>query len=383
MHMQENESADQLKTELKEIIDQILPPDENAMQKAREHQAKLAKPIGSLGRLEDLSIQLSGITGKVHNTLEKKALLTFCADNGVVEEGISISPQSVTLAQAVNLTNGRTGAGVLASSIGCDIYVYDVGINGDVRPLSDKVIDKKIAYGTKNITKGAAMTRNQALCAILTGIQAVKEVSEKGVDVIGVGELGIGNTTTSAAVLSVLSGLSAKDVTGRGGGLTDDGYLHKINVIEQAIQFNRPDPADILDVLTKVSGFDIAAMTGAFLGAASMRIPAVIDGFISAVAALCAVKLCPLTVNNLIPSHASFEIGYKTAMESMGLKPLFDLEMRLGEGSGCPIAMSILDAACSIMNHMATFEEAGINDDYLDELRSIDAFSVPVPPSHE
>ena len=357
--------------DLHEIIISVKPLDEAAMAKARERQAQLAKPPGSLGRLEDLSIQLAGITGKVHNKIEKKHLLVFAADNGVVEEGVSSAPQSVTLMQTINLTRHKTGASTLCRHFGCDITVCDVGVNADIR--APKVLNKKIAYGTRNIVKGPAMTREQAIRAIQTGMELAKSTNA---DVIGIGEMGIGNTTTSSAVLSVLLEADVEAVTGRGGGITDASFLKKKKVIKDAIAVNSPDKDDVVDVLAKVGGFDIAAMCGAFLGCAAKRCPVVIDGFISAVAALCAYKLCQNSVQYFIPSHASYEIGYKLAMDAMDLQPLFLLGMRLGEGSGCPLAFEILDAACAIINDMATFDQAGIDDGYLDEIREGDKFSV-------
>ena len=357
--------------ELNKIIASIEPLDEAAMAEARERQAQLAKPPGSLGRLEELSIQLAGITGKVHNKIEKKHLLVFAADNGVVEEGVSSAPQSVTLMQTINLTRHKTGASTLCKHFGCDITVCDVGVNADIK--EPKVLNKKIAYGTQNIVKGPAMTRAQAEQAILIGYELAKATDA---DVMGIGEMGIGNTTTSSAVLSVLLDADVDAVTGRGGGITDQSFLKKKQVIKDAIAINQPDKNDVIDVLAKVGGFDIAAMCGAFLGCAATRCPVVIDGFISAVAALCAYKLCSNSVQYFIPSHASYEIGYKLAMDAMNLQPLFLLGMRLGEGSGCPLAFEILDAACAIINDMATFDQAGIDDGYLDEIREGDKFTV-------
>ena len=357
--------------DLNDFLLAVKPLDEAAMVKARERQAQLAKPPGSLGRLEDLSIQLAGIAGKVHNKIEKKHLLVFAADNGVVAEGVSSAPQSVTRMQTINLTRHKTGASTLCKHFGCEITVCDVGVNADIKEPA--VLNCKIAYGTQNIVNGPAMTRAQALQAILTGIELAQNTDA---DVVGIGEMGIGNTTTSSAVLSVLLGADVDAVTGRGGGITDASFLKKKQVIKTAIEVNHPEKDDVIDVLTKVGGFDIAAMCGGFIGAALSRRPVVIDGFISAVAALCAYKLCPDVRDYLIPSHASYEIGYKLAMDAMELQPLFLLGMRLGEGSGCPIAFEILDAACAIINDMATFDQAGIDDGYLDEIRQGDKFTV-------
>ncbi len=359
-----------MQEKIEALVRAVQPLDQKAMLAAEAHQARLAKPPGSLGRLEELSVQLAGITGKVHNELPRKQLLVFAADNGVVAEGVSSAPQSVTMQQTINLTRGKTGAAVLAKRFGCGLTVCDVGVNADI--CESAVLNRKISYGTQNICAGPAMTREQALQAILTGAAVAENVDA---DVVGIGEMGIGNTTTSSAVLAVLLGADVDKVTGRGGGITEESFRKKKAVIRTAIAVNRPNRDDVIDALAKVGGFDLAAMCGAFLGAAASRRAAVADGFISAVAALCAVRLCPLVRGYLIPSHASFEIGYRLAMEEMTLRPLFDLGMRLGEGSGCPLAFQVLDAACAVMNSMASFDEAGINDDYLDEIRQGDQFT--------
>ena len=356
--------------ELRKLLELVSPLDETAMDAARRRQAQLAKPPGSLGRLEELSIQLAGITGNVYNQIKKKHLLVFAADNGVVSEGVSSAPQSVTLQQTINLTRAKTGASTLCKHFGCDITVCDVGVNADIKDT--KVLNRKIAYGTQNIIKGPAMTREQAVQAIMIGMELAKETEA---DVLGVGEMGIGNTTTSSAVLSVLLDADVDAVTGRGGGIADQSFQKKKQIIRTAIEINQPDKQDVIDVLSKVGGFDLSAMCGAFIGCAATHRPVVIDGFISAVAAQCAYKLCPNAVHYFIPSHASYEIGYQLAMNAMNLEPIFLLGMRLGEGSGCPLAFEILSAACAIINDMATFDEAGINDDYLDEIRQGDKFT--------
>lgn len=356
---------------LESLLALVSEPDVAAMEAARQRQAQLAKPPESLGRLEELSIQLAGITGKVHNSMDATHLLVFAADNGVVAENVSSAPQSVTLMQTINLTRAKTGASVLCKAFGAGITVCDVGVNADIRDPA--VLNRKIAYGTQNIFTGPAMTREQALTAILTGAELAMQTQA---DAIGIGEMGIGNTTTSSAVLAVLLGVDAEKVTGRGGGLTDVSFQKKKNVIRTAIALNQPNPEDVVDVLAKVGGFDLAAMCGAFIGTAASHRPVVIDGFISVVAALCAVRLCPNVRHYLVPSHASFEIGYRLAVEALELQPLFLLGMRLGEGSGCPLAFQVLKAACSIINDMATFDQAGIDDDYLEEIRQGDQFTV-------
>lgn len=350
--------------ELSTCISSIRPLDDAAMARARARQARLAKPPGSLGRLEELSVQLAGITGQDNPEVKDCHLLVFAADNGVVAEGVASAPQSVTLQQTVNLTRAKTGASVLARHFGYGITVCDVGVAAEVP--TDAVLNRKIAYGTGNIARGPAMTYAQAVRAIETGIALACETSAQA---LGVGEMGIGNTTTSSAVLAVLLGLSPEAVTDYGGGLTHEGYRRKLAVIARAIACNRPKADDVVDVLSKVGGFELAAMCGAFLGAAVSRRPVVIDGFISAVAALCASRLCPAATAFFVPSHASCEVGYQLAMQAMALRPMLALDMRLGEGSGCPLAFLLLDAACCILRDMATFEDAGIDDAYLDPVR--------------
>ena len=359
---------------LQELIEKITPLDETAMIAARERQAQLAKPPGSLGRLEDLGEQLAGITGKVHNSMDHCHLLVFAADNGVFEEGVGSTPQSVTLMQTINLTRAKTGASTLCKHFGHGITVTDVGVCVDVR--DPHVVNRKIAYGTRNLYKEPAMTREQAIEAIMIGAETAMNTPA---DALGTGEMGICNTTTSSAILSVLLDLPVEAVTGRGSGLTDEAFEYKKQVIKHAIEVNKPDPADPIDVMAKVGGFDICAMCGAFLGGAATHRPVVIDGFISVVAALCAARICPNAAKYMIPSHASYEIGYKRAMAELGLEPILLLGMRLGEGSGCPLAFEVLSAACAILNKMATFDEAGIDDDYLDELREGDKFTVEDP----
>ena len=363
----------ELEQTLQANLSRITGLDAGAMEKARARQAELAKPPGSLGLLEDLSVQLAGITGSVKNELSKTRIYVLAADNGVVEEGVSSAPQTVTLAQSINLTRGLTGASCLAKHFGDELVVVDMGIKLPYH--CPEIVNRSLGKGTKNLYREPAMTREQAVSGILTGMELAAQAKLGGVSILGVGEMGIGNTTTSSAVLAVLLGTDVEAVTGRGGGITEESFRKKKAVIRTAIEVNRPDRDDVVGVLSKVGGFDLAAMCGAFLGAAAARRPAVIDGLISAAAALCAVRLCPNVHGYLVPSHASFEIGYRLAMEAMDLRPLFDLGMRLGEGSGCPLAFQVLDAACAVINDMATFDEAGINDDYLDEIRRGDQFT--------
>ena len=362
-------------TELTDIINRISPPDAEVINKAIERQAALAKPPRSLGVLEDISIKLAGITGNVCNTLVRKRIIVLCADNGVTAEGISSAPVSVTAAQAVNMTLRHTGMSSMAAFFGDDVQVVDMGIATPYK--CDKILNCRIMPGTNNIANGPAMSREDAIKAVLTGISLAQRASEESIDIIGVGEMGIGNTTTSTAVLCALTGMSVQDATGVGGGLTKDAFEHKKEIIAKALAVNSPDSSDVIDVISKVGGLDIAAMCGVFLGAALYRIPVLIDGFISIVAALCAYRLAPLSKEFMFASHASLEKGYALAAKELGLRPMFDLDMRLGEGSGCIPAFRIIDAACAEMNGTALFgDDSGINDGYLEEIRKEDGFSL-------
>lgn len=352
----------------------IVPGDREAMDQARHRQAQLAKPPGSLGMLEHISIRLAGATGKVYNRVEKTRVLVLAADNGVIVEGVSSSPEVITLTQSINMTRHKTGMSALAKLFGCDVVVADVGINANV--ACKEIRNEKVRYSTGNIRVEPAMTRQQCLDAIAVGIRLAAEAQRDGMEAVGVGEMGICNTTTSAAVLAALTGAPVEAVTGRGGGINDQSFAKKKQVITEALALHLPDPNDPVDVLSKVGGLDIAAMTGAFLGCAANHVPAVVDGFISIVAALCAVRLCPNARDYLFLSHVSYEIGYRVAQEALGLDSYLNLGMRLGEGSGCPLAFQIMRGACAILCDMATFQEAAINDDYLDEIRQNESFAV-------
>jgi len=351
-----------------DLVSRIPPPDGAAMDAARARQDALAKPPRSLGALEEISVQLAGITGNVINSLAHRRIAIFSSDNGVCAEGVASAPQSVTRAQTINFTRCKTGVSAMAKYTGTELDVIDVG-NLTELPYHLGIRNEKIAAGTQNIAKGPAMTRGQCLRAIGVGVEAARRAKADGVDVLGIGEMGIGNTTTSAAVLCALAGVSPEEAVGRGGCITDAVFAHKRDVVRAALAVNRPDRNDPVGVLAAVGGFDLAAMAGAFLGAAAERLPVVIDGYISAVAALCAFRICPTARAYFFPSHKSCEAGYTLAMNEMGLRPYLDLGMRLGEGSGCPLAFSVMETACIVMAHMATFEEAEINDDYLSDVR--------------
>ena len=359
---------------LEEVLADIRPLDAEAMEAARRWQDRLAVPPGSLGKLQDAAVRLAGITGKLKNDITRSRIIVLAADNGIYEEGIGSAPRTVTAAQAANMTRYLTGMSSMAHYFGDQIRVVDVGIADPYD--APMIIDRKIAPGTKNFVHEPAMTREQAIDAILAGEEMAKKAYEEGVTTIGVGEMGIGNTTTSSAVLCALTGLSVEQVTGRGGGINDAAFAHKKEVIRIGLEKHKPDPKDPVDVLSKVGGFDLAAMCGVFLGAARYRIPVVIDGFISIVAALCAARICPTAKEYMFPSHASFEIGYAKAAEELGLEPWLLLNMRLGEGSGCPLAFRVLEAACAFTNNMATFDQASIDDGYLEEIREKDCYTV-------
>lgn len=360
-------------TKLNELINDIHPIDEKAVDKAWRRLDSLAKPPRSLGKLEEYAARLSGITGRLNNTIERTRLIVLCADNGVTAEGVSSAPQSVTLMQTLNLARGVTGAAVIAAELGMELEVVDVGVNTG-EPLKG-VLDRKIRLSTGNIFCEPAMRRSEAERAILTGIALSRRAAEDGCGAIGVGEMGIGNTTTSSAVLSALCGVPVEQSVGKGGGLTPAAFEHKKRVVKAALSRLKPG-ARVLDVLAEVGGLDLCAMAGVFIGAAICRVPVVIDGFISAVAAVCAHALNPKSVQYMFASHRSFEIGYSAAMSRLGLEPMLDLRMRLGEGSGCPLAVMILKAACAVMNRMATFEQAEIDDGYLEEIRNTESFRV-------
>lgn len=360
-----------------DLIDKNGGLDEAAVEEAKARQEVLAKPTGALGTLEDISIQLAGITGKTKNSMTKQAIVIMSADNGVVEERVASAPQSVTLSQTINFTRRLTGVSSMAKYFDIDLLVVDTGVKMAIPSslytdemteegrLTSKIANRRIADGTRNLAKEPAMTEDEALRAVMIGIEAAKAIKDCDYDIFGVGEMGIGNTTTSACVLAALCGKAGEEVVGRGGGLNDEGFAKKIRIVDDAIRGLYP--SDVLGILARVGGFDICAMTGAFLGAAYYRIPVVIDGYISAVAALCAYRLAPKAVNFMFGSHLSKEKGYVIAMDALGIKPYFNLGMRLGEGSGCPISFKIIETACAAMNGMATFAEGAIDADYLEE----------------
>ena len=356
--------------DLNGYLKQIKALNTEAAAQAQVRLDSLAKPPGSLGELESIAVKLAGINGQMIYDTARRCVIIMASDNGVVEEGVAAAPQGVTYAHILNFGKGITGVNVLAKQFNADLIVVDVGINGD---MSDpKVLNRKIRKSTHNIAKGAAMSREEAEKAVITGIETAIEAVKSGYTLLGAGEMGIGNTTTTAAVLCALTGIKPEQAAGKGAGLSDEAYRNKINVIRTALDINKPNPEDALDVLAKVGGFDIAAMAGVFIGGAVMRVPVVIDGFISIAAALAAYRLNPLVKDFMFASHASAEQGYIHAAGALGLKPCLQLNMRLGEGSGCPIMFSIMDAACAIIRDMGTFEQGNIDDEYLEAVKDED-----------
>jgi nicotinate-nucleotide--dimethylbenzimidazole phosphoribosyltransferase len=346
---------------LENTIKQIKPLDEKAMAAARERQDTLTKPPGSLGRLEEISIRLAGIQGKARPQVEKKVMVTMAGDHGVVAEKVGNWPQEVTAQMVENFLRGGAGINVLARQAGARIIFVDMGVASDLKPRQQLIV-KKAGYGTKNMCLGPAMTREQAVRCIETGIEIANGEVDKGMDIVGTGDMGIGNTTASAAVLAAITGRPAIEVTGRGTGLSDEQLAHKIDVIERALALNKPDRTKPLDVLAKVGGFEIGGLAGVMLGAAARRVPVVIDGFISGAAAVIAAALAPGVREYLIAAHASAEAGHPAMLKYLGLRPLLDLEMRLGEGTGAALGIIIAEAAARTLNEMATFAEAGVSE---------------------
>lgn len=346
---------------LSNTIQNIKPLDNNSISLARARQDTLTKPTGSLGRLEELSIQLAGITGKNRPQVKQKAIIVMAADHGVAMEGTSAYPQEVTAQMLLNLVRGGAAINVISRQIGAKVIVVDIGVAGKT-PAFLGVVHHKIAAGTQNMAKGPAMTLEQATEAIETGIEIVKGEINKGLDIVGTGEMGIGNTTASSAICAIMTGKPVAEVTGRGTGLDDKQLQHKIEIINKALEINKPDPDKPLEVLAKVGGLEIGGLTGVMLGAAAHRVPVMIDGFISGAAALIAAGLCPQSKDYMIAGHISIEPGHRIMLEYLGLKPLLNLNMRLGEGTGGALGMVVVEAACRTLSEMATFAEAGVSD---------------------
>jgi len=347
---------------LSKIIEMIKPLDEGAMAEAQVRQNLLTKPQGSLGKLEELSIQLAGIQGRSIPQIRHKAIITMAGDHGVAVEGMGNWPQEVTAQMVCNFLSGGAGINAIARQVGARIMVVDMGVATELKP-SPRLLSRKIALGTQNIARGQAMTREQAVTAVEMGMEIVAAEVARGLDIVGTGDMGIGNTTASSAICAVMMGKPVAEVTGRGTGITDEQLKHKIEVIEKALAVNHPDPRQPLEVLAKVGGFEIGGLVGVMLRAAAHRIPVVVDGFISGAAALIATALSPKLKDFLIAGHVSDETGHRLVLSRLGLEPLLNLGMRLGEGTGAALGIFLAETSARVLAEMATFTEAGVSQE--------------------
>jgi nicotinate-nucleotide--dimethylbenzimidazole phosphoribosyltransferase len=351
---------------MRDVIEGIRPLHAEAMKAAKERQDSLVKPAGSLGRLEEISVQIAGITGNVLNRIDRKIHFVLGADNGVYEEGVAAAPQEFTrLLMGFYARGVMCGINVLCAQAGADLVIVDIGVKGELD--YPNILSRKLMNGTGNFFSGRAMPRETAEKAIGVGIELAKYAHDNGYGIIGTGEVGMANTTTAAACIAAAlgaRGAEAEKLVGRGAGLTDEAFGRKRRVICDSLERLNPDPRDAVDILSKVGGLDIAGLCGLFIGAAYWRIPIVVDGVISIAAALLAYGMNPLCRDFMIPSHTSEEPAYRAAAERMGLEPILNLKMRLGEGTGCPIAMQVVDGALAVMGEMSTFAETALETDY-------------------
>jgi len=345
---------------IQETIKKILPVRSEFTEKAQKRLDSLTKPQGSLGRLEEFARRLVAITESTMPLLDKKVIFTFAGDHGVAEEGISAYPAEVTKQMVFNILRGGAGISVLARHAGAEVVIVDIGVKGELEKVAGLVL-KKVVSGTGNIRKGHAMTKPDAARCIEVGIKLAEDYAIKGYKLFGTGEMGIGNTTPSSAIAAVVTGRPVSEVTGKGTGIGDEVWKNKIKVIEDAISINKPDPEDPVDVLAKIGGAEIGGIAGLILGAAAHRVPVVIDGFISTAGALIAYCLEPKTKDYMFAAHNSVEIGHKAMLDKIGLHPILDLNLRLGEGTGAALAMLIIEAGLKIYKEMATFDEAGVS----------------------
>ena len=345
---------------IRQTIAGIRPLDQRAMEKVRTRQDNLTKPRGSLGCLESLSIQVAGIRGEPKPQVVKKVIFTLAGDHGIAQEGVSAYPSEVTAQMVRNFLRGGAGINVLARLVGARVIIADLGVASVLEP-HPKLKDKKVAMGTQNMAKGPAMSREQAIRSIEAGMDLVEEELTKGIDILATGDMGIGNTTPSSAITAVIAGTDVATVTGRGTGLDDEGLRRKVKMIEKALEVNRPYLKDPIDVLSKVGGFEIGGIAGVILAGAKNQIPIVMDGFVSGAAALIATGLSPLAKPYLIASHQSVEQGHKIILEYLDLKPLINLDLRLGEGTGAALGIFLVEASLKLLNEMATFAEASVS----------------------
>jgi nicotinate-nucleotide--dimethylbenzimidazole phosphoribosyltransferase len=346
---------------LDSLISTIPALDEAAMRSARARQDALTKPRGSLGKLEELSIQLAGMKADPFPAIERKAIIVMAADHGVAMEGVSAYPREVTAQMVLNFLRGGAAINVLARQAGARVTVVDIGVAVDFEPMSE-LIQRKVICGTRNLAQGPAITRAEAEQALQVGIDVLNEEAARGLDIVATGDMGIGNTTPSSAIAAVMTGLPVSQVVGRGTGIDDTGLERKVKVIEGALAVNQPDLKDAMDVLHKVGGLEIAGLAGMMIAAASRRIPIVLDGFISTAAAMIAVGLAPAVRDYLISAHQSVEVGHRAMLKHLNLTPLLDLNLRLGEGTGAALAFHLIEASTRILREMATFDETGVSD---------------------
>ena len=350
-----------MEKELRERLSSIQPLKEKFLLQAQARLDSLTKPVGSLGQLEEIARRFVAIVEDLHPKVEKKIIYTFAGDHGVVDEGVSAYPKEVTPQMVYNFLRQGAGINVLARHAGAKVIVVDIGVDHDFEPMEGLMI-RKVGRGTGNITRGPAMSKDQALRAIAVGLEMADRAREQNADLVGTGDMGIGNTTASSAVLASMTGLSVSQVTHRGTGIDDSTLAQKMRIIEKAIAVNRPEAKDPLDVLAKVGGFEIAGIAGLIIGCAFHRIPVVVDGFISTAGAMIAVGLSPDIKEYLFASHQSVEVGHRFMLEHIGQKPILNLSLRLGEGTGAALAMFIIEAAVKVLNEMATFSEAGVSE---------------------
>ena len=344
---------------LQETLAAIRPVDEEKMAAVQARLDLQTKPRGSLGRLEELARRFVAITGR--EEVRRKAIFTFAGDHGVTEEGVSAFPREVTPQMVLNFLNGGAGINALARHAGAEVRVVDMGVDHDFGNLT-QLIDRKIARGTENFARGPAMSREQALQALRAGIELATACRDEGIDLVGTGDMGIGNTTPSAAIAAVFTRLTPTQVTHRGTGIDDVALARKVRAIEEGLRINAPDPNDPVDVLGKVGGFEIGGIAGLVLGCAAAGLPVVIDGFISTAGALIAAELHPRVREYIFAAHSSVEIGHRHMLERIGQPPLLDLQMRLGEGTGGALAMSLVEASLRVLREVATFEQAGVSE---------------------
>jgi nicotinate-nucleotide--dimethylbenzimidazole phosphoribosyltransferase len=345
---------------LQTTLARIKPVQPELLKQAQARLDNKTKPPGSLGRIEEFARRMAAISGTPAPDMSRKVIFTFAADHGIVEEGVSLYPKEVTTQMVFNFLAGGAGVNVLGRHAGAEVRVVDVGVDHDFDDMVG-LIHRKVARGTRNFAKEPAMSRDQTLTALKVGINLAGDCRAEGVSLVGTGEMGIGNTTPSSAIIAAISGLSVRELTHRGTGIDDEALEHKIRVIEQGLALNRPDPADPLDVLTKVGGLEIAAIAGLVLGCAANSIPVVIDGFISTAGALIASELHPHVRDYIFAAHQSVEIGHRVMLERIGARPILDLDLRLGEGTGAALSMMLIEAGVKIMREMATFDEAGVS----------------------